>query len=407
MAANDYVDTLNGLFQNVYADKEENLIPNNVKLTKEIDFVNKGKRNGADYKQAVILKSEHGVTYAGSDGDLITFNAALPGLTKQATILPSSMYLRSAITYEALSRSMNDDASFANATAHVVQNMLQSFSNKYEQQMFYGGVGLATISAINTATKVITITTAEWASGIWVGAEGMNLEAYVTGLGSKRTGTAVVTAVDLVNRTLTVDALPTSLATTDVLFEKGAKGKEFIGVHKMLTTTSGTIFGLETSSYSLWQGNQSAVGGALSFAKISKGIATAVAKGVTGKLSLFVNPSTWSNLLTEQTAQRVFHEGGMSEYDQGAKRIMFYSQNGEIEIISSSFVKEGYAYALDLSCFLRIGSKDISFEHPLEDGKFIMPLENTNAYQIFCHTDSALFCSALGRHIVFSGIVNS
>ena len=84
--------------------------------------------------------------------------------------------------------------------------------------------------------------------------------------------------------------------------------------------------------------------------KTFPGIAKAVAKGVTGKLSLYVNPATWSNLLTEQTAQRVFHEGGMSEYDQGAKKIMFFSQNGEIEIISSPFVKEGSAYALDLSC---------------------------------------------------------
>ena len=175
----------------------------------------------------------------------------------------------------------------------------------------------------------------------------------------------------------------------------------------MLSTVSGPIFGLETSNYSLWQSNSYAVGGALSFAKISAGIAKAVAKGVTGKLSLYVNPATWSNLLTEQTAQRVFHEGGMSEYDQGAKKIMFFSQNGEIEIISSPFVKEGSAYALDLSCFLRIGSKDISFEHPIQDGKFIMELENSNAYQVFAHTDSALFCSALGKQLIFTGIVNA
>lgn len=408
MAANDYLTTLNGLFKNVYADKVSNLVPNNVKLTKEVPFVSKGKRNGADYKQAVILKSEHGVTYAGTDGDFISFNDAVPGLTKQASILPSAMYLRSAITYEALNRSMDSEASFANATQHVIQNMLQSISNKYEAQMFYGGVGLGKISAVNTSTKVITFETAEWAPGIWVGAEGMKIDIYDVTLASQRTNSASIVAVDLVNRTITVDALPTGTVATDIVFEKGAKGKEFIGVHKMVSTVSGTIFGIETSSYSLWQGNSYPVGSAaLSFAKISQGIAISVAKGVTGKLSLFVNPRTWSNLLTEQTAQRVFHEGGMSEYDQGAKKIMFFSQNGEIEIISSSFVKEGYAYALDLSCFLRIGSKDISFEHPIEAGKFIMPLEGSNAYQLFAYTDSALFCSSLGRQLIFTSIVNS
>ena len=410
MAGNDFNDTLNGLFKKIYSGKGiENLVPDNIKLAKMVEFAPQAKRNGESYQQPVILKSEHGITYGGTDGSVFTYNAAISGATKQATILPAEMVLRSSVSIGALNRSKNvSEGAFANATKHVIENMLQSMYIKYEAQCFYGGVGLATVGSVDASGVTIAIDTAEWAPGIWVGGEGMKINIYDATSTTLRTNTAAISAVDLVNRKLTLDLIPTGTVATDIVYEIGAKGNEFIGVHKMISTTSGNVFGLNTATYSLWRGNtHSASSAALTFAKVSAGIAKAVAKGVTGKLTMFVNPRTWSNLLTEQTAQRIFHEGGMSEYKNGAEAIMFYSQNGAIEIHSSPFVKEGYAYALDMRCFLRIGSKDVTFEHPLQKGQFIEPLENSNGYQIFCYTDSALFCSALGRNIIFTAIVNS
>lgn len=401
-------DSLNGLFKTVYGEISD-LIPDNVKLSKAVKFVPKNKQNGGPYNQAVVLKSVHGVTYAGTSGDAVDYNPAVPQATKQASISPAAMFLVDRVPYQALLRTQNlSEGAFEDATKHIVGNMLQSAFNKYEQQCFYGGVGLATVGSVNTSTKVITISTSEWAPGIWVGAEGMKLEGYDATSTTLRSGTMQVTAVDIVNRTITVDALATGLVATDLLYEFEAKGNEFIGVHKMISTTSGNIFGLPTQTYSLWRGNQFAVGGAaLTFKKISQAIALATAKGVVGSLTLYVNPKTWSDLLTEQTAQRTFHEGGMIEYSNGAKNIKFYSQNGDIEIVASSFVKEGNAYALDLATFLKVGSQDLTFEHPLKKGKFIEPLEGSTAAQIIAYCDSALFCSKLGHNIVFSGIVNS
>lgn len=401
----DTFDQLNGLFQKVYG-KMENLVPDHVFLAKKIPFVEQKKRVGESYNQAIIVKSEHGATYGGSTGEGFSFNDPIPGAVKQATVSPAEFVLRAQVARAALSRSENNAASFMNATKHVVDNMLQSMFTKYEAQCFYGGVGLATVGSVNTSTGVITVTTAEWAPALWVGAEGMKVDIYDSTSTSAHESGVEITAVDLVNRRITVSDA-SSVVAGDVIYEKGAKGNEFIGIHKMITATTGNIFGQSVATYSLWRGNTFAVGGAaLTFAKISEGIAQAVAKGVKGVLTLLVNPATWSDLLTEQVAQRQFHEGGMSEYSNGAEAIKFYCVNGTVEILANPFVKEGYAYGLDLKSFLRIGSKDISFDNPVEPGKFIMPLEGTNAYQILGYTDSALFCSSLGKNIVFSGIQN-
>jgi len=57
------VDTLNGLFKEVYADNIENLVPDGVKLYNMIPFNKESKALGNLYHQPVVLGLEHGITY--------------------------------------------------------------------------------------------------------------------------------------------------------------------------------------------------------------------------------------------------------------------------------------------------------------------------------------------------------
>lgn len=75
---------------------------------------------------------------------------------------------------------------------------------------------------------------------------------------------------------------------------------------------------------------------------------------------------------------------------------MFYGQNGEIEIKSSIYCKEGYAYSIQPDSFIRVGSSDVTLEQPGFEGKFIKLLENANAYEMRAYTDQALLCTAPG-----------
>lgn len=405
-SANDFSNTLNGLFKEAYADKLENLIPEGLKLYKDIEFLPKEKQPGNLYHQPVILGHEHGVTFASSDDDAFNLNAPVAGQIKDAQVRGNPVVLRSVLGYTAASRAAQGGAkAFMDATKFLVANMLRSITKKLEIELFYGQMGYGTVASV--AGAVITITTAEWAPGIWSGGENMPLEIRDT-TGATIRGECVVSSVDLDNLTVTVNALPGGTTATDVIWHKGAYGNEFAGVHKILTN-SGTLFNISASSYSLWKGNSYSAGSAaLSLAKVERAIAQAVNKGLDGDVKVFVNPRTWADLLVEQTALRRFSSDySPDKMDNGSKSIKFYGQNGMITIEPTIYCKQGYAYVLAMEEFARVGSTDVTFKRPGMEGQFFRELENSAGVELRCFSDMALFCSAPGKNVLITAITNT
>lgn len=405
MAGENTVSTLNGLFKEVYSEKLKNLIPEGTKFMQKVEFSERSKQLGSLYHQPVTLGLEHGITYAGPTDDAFALDAAVNGVIKDAQVQGSQMMLRSALGVAAASRaSSGEPKAFESATKFLVRNMLRSMARRLEVGMFYGGVGIGSVSAISGSD--ITITTADWAPGIWAGGEQMKIEIYDATLTTLR-GVAQVTAVDMTNRDITVDAVPAGTVATDVIFYKTAKGNEAAGIHKILTNT-GALFGINAASYTLWKGNELDVSSnPLSFSRVQDAIALAVEKGLDSDVSVFVNPRTWSDLLTDQAALRQYDQSYQSSMaSAGHQEIVFYGQNGKIEIVPSIFVKEGYAYVLCMEELSRIGSADITFKRPGQEGTFFRELDNAAGYELRAYSDQALFCAAPGKNTLIKGIVN-
>jgi len=396
------LDNLNGLYKKVYDGKLENLIPDGVKLLNAIKFVRKEKRPGADYNQSVILGMEHGVSFAEPDEGAFALNPPISGVIKQASIKGYQMVLRSAMAFDTMfAADSAGERAFEEATKYIFQAMMDSMSKKLEIRLLYGQSGLATIGS--PSGNVLPITAGEWAPGIWGGAENMRLEIY-SAAGVLR-GDCKVSTVDFDNKSVTVDALPAGVVSTDVIYEYGSSGKEMAGLHKIITNT-GSLFGISASQYSLWKGNSHAVGGALSFNKLAKGLAKPVAKGLQSDVTVYVNPASWADLMTEQAGSRRFDvsykAGGTAQ--NGSEALEFFSQNGKMTIVASIFVKEGFAYAINHDQFLRVGSTDLTFKNPLSNEDFFHLLENNAGVGIRCYTNQALFCTKIGHQLLFTGI---
>ena len=403
-SANKYGD-MNALFKEVYADKVKELVPDGVKILNLIDFMAKDKQPGNFYHQPVVLGLEHGITFASSDEDAFNLRPAISGVIKDAIIRGNSALLRGLIGINAVSRSQGSKQAFMDATKYVVGNMLRSMTKKIEAEMLYGQMGYATVSA--AAGTLITITTAEWAPGIWAGSEKMPLEFRdVTDAVSR--GEAKVQSVDMDLQTITLASAVPGVVAGDVIYHAGAHGNEFPGIHKILSQTSGTLFGIDVAAFNLFKGNTYPVGGALSFAKVISAAARPVEKGQEGRLLCLVNPRTWANLNNDQAALRLYDSSYSTEKAKnGSRALVFYSQNGEIEIQPSIYIKQGYAFMIDLSEWARVGSSDITFKRPGQGEQFFKDSENAAAYELRLYTDQALFCAAPGKNVVLTGIVNT
>ena len=406
---NNTVGTLNGFFKETYAEKLGELIPDGVKLLNKIKFMSKDKQPGNLYHQPVILGLEHGVTFAGSDEDAFNLNAPVAGQVKDAQVKGSPAVLRSLLGYVAASRAaLGGQKAFMDATKFLVANMLRSMAKKMEIQMLYGQMGYAAVAS--AATTAVTISTAEWAPGIWAGAEGMPIEIR-NAAGSTSRGEFKVVSVNMDTRviTLNADAAAAGVVATDVIWHKGAYGNEFPGIHKILSLSSGTLFNIDVGTYNLFRGNiYSAGAAALSFTKLNLAAARAVEKGLEGPLVAMVNPRAWANMLSDQAALRRY-DGSYSaaKMENGGEKLMFHSQNGLIEIEPSIYVKEGYAYLLSIEDWFRVGSTDMTFKRPGQGEEFFRDLENSAAYELRLYTDQAVFCMAPAKNVLITGIVNS
>lgn len=412
-AVDGIVGNLNGLFKQVYADKLKDLIPDGVKLLNMIKFSAKDK-TGDKYNQPVILGMEHGVTFAASEEDAFSLNPAVAGQIKNAEVRGNALVLRSVIGYKAISASIGSESAFQEATKYLVANMLRSVTKKLEIEMLHGTKGYGKVAAqVLVGGTQIAIQDAEWAPGIWAGAEGMPITIVRAGeivAGGGLTPTLMVSSVNFETKTITLTAaVSVQLEEDDDIFHFGAHNREFKGIHAILEQQSGDLFNINQSSYNLFRGNiYDCQGDELSFDHLNNAVARAVEKGLDSRVVCMVNPRTWADLLTEQSALRKYDSSYSSaKLEQGAKGLLFHSQNGEIEIIPSIYVKEGYAYMIEPSSFMRVGSQDVSFKRPGFGDDFFRELDSAAGFELRCYCDQALFTSMPSHNVLIKGIVNN
>jgi hypothetical protein len=383
------------------------LIPDGVKLLNKIKFAPKDKQQGNLFNQPVVLGMEHGMTFASSEDDAFNLQPAVSGTIKNAEVRGNPAVMRPILGLAAASRAAqgNSPQAFMEATKYLVASMLRSAAKKIEIELLYGQMGYAKVDSASGAD--VTIQTAEWAPGIWAGSEKLPVEIRDS-TGATVRGSSSVKSVNMSTRVITLQSTISGLVSGDVIWHGGAYGNEFPGIHKILTQTTGTLFNIDVSTYGIFRGNEySAASGALSFTKLNQATARAIEKGLEGKLLALVNPRAWANLLNDQAALRKY-DGSYSEFEvkNGSQSITFFSQNGEIEIEPSIYVKEGYAFLLSLEDWMRVGSSDITFKRPGYSDQFFKEMENSAGFELRLWTDQALFCSAPGRNVLVSGIVN-
>lgn len=407
MAGENTFTNMQSLFKKVYADKLLNLVPNFAILQQRVGF-DSAVKLGDLYEQPVALASESGFTYNGENGTVVSLTAPNNGTVKSAQVRGSELILRAQLSYLAITRAAEaGEKAFKKATAYKIEDMNDSMRKRLEIAMLWGGGEVAEVESLSS--QVITLKAAKWAGGIWAGTEGQIIDVYQGSGNSARQAGLVISAVDTDNRTLTVTGTTTGITAGDYVYFKGSRTdgsatfNEMKGLKKILTNT-GTLFNIDASAYSLWKGNTVSVGGRLTFETLQSGIAKAVDRGLMDDLLLLVNPKVFGQLNSDQAALRVYDGKGGGTGATGFKGLEFYGVNGKVEVLPHPFMWEGSSMALPLDFVTRVGSVDLSFGVPGTDLEYFERVPGSNAVEIQCLADQAIFCEKPAHGVYFSGI---
>ncbi len=404
-------NSLDALFKRVYGDGTIKAVPKFAKIMKEVKLQDREKL-GDMYVVPVMLQHEHGFTYGAHGAGAATLNAAIAGAVKQAQVRGSMIFLRSQLSYEDIFKAAKaGDAAFEAATSLVVENMQVSFAKRVELSFIHGQTGLGKVSAIDTG--VITLTDASWAPGIWSGMKDCIIEAFdgLTATQTAHNGDLTITAVSISGKTVTVSGTSSAVVADDILSFNGARTAtafaECVGLDKILSTTSGDLFNISTTSYELWRANQVAVGGPISMLALMNGAAAAQNMGLMEDAVVYISTKRWNSLNADQAALRRY--GAYSKTaENGSEQIKYHSVNGSLTIEAHPFYKEGSAHLIPNPSkrLVRVGASDITFRRPGMKDSIFLEIADTAGLELRAFSDQAIMATVPAQCANFTGITD-
>lgn len=408
MAGENTVSTME-MYKEIYGNDLNNVVPNSSIVYELIKF-DEDSKLGDSYHQSVTLTNEHGFSYGGSSPTVTTLNAPIQATIKDTNSTGFEMIGRARLSYSAASRAQNSKQAFKAAWGTMLLNLRKASMKRLELTLLRGQLGLGAVSA--NSSGVLTITDATWSPTTWAGMETAVLEAWsaTTASATQRNGDLTISAVSFANKTVTVTGTSAAVVAGDVLYLKGARTStgfnEGPGLVK-IAQNAGSLFGLDAATYSLWGGNTKTSFGVPTMGRFLDAIGDAVDKGLEEKVHLLVPPKAWEVCNSDLAAQRIF-DGTYSKEkaENGAQRICYYGQAGEIELRSHVYLQRGEWVAFPKAPYKRVGSADVGMGVPgtPDEREVFFHVQDAGAIEARTYSDQSLFCEGPSTSVYGSGM---
>jgi len=426
--------TLNGLYKEVYADNIKDLVPESDILLKMDNFVSKEQREGNKYHQPVVLALPTGATWGVG---VVTLVNAIASQLGDAQVQGSAITHRDLLAYDAAAKAAKGGKqSFAEATSLIVKNLVKATSKFLELDLLYGGgsspaagnsIAQQTTNAAGSPTATVTAVTISyntWAPAIFSGMENSQIVFYNAGtlLSSGVDSIFTITSLNVVPASATVGGILTVTGTTAGttllqaqssttldIYWNSSFGNQMLGLRAILATTTGTLFNISMSTYSLWQSNTFACGSTqLTFGKLQSAIALGVNRGLDSDSITLVSPNTFANLVDEQAGARIYDSSYKGEKgENGFKELSFFGPNGVNTIKVHIFMHQSEAMIFPKDELMRMGPvENVTNTLPGMPGDFFVQSQTYAAYELRCYANQAIFLEAPAHGIMITGITN-
>ena len=250
----------------------------------------------------------------------------------------------------------------------------------------------------------------QWATGLWAGKVGAELQFYQednsTLISSSTDSVFTISSIDPVYKRIGLTGTSTGvtalIAVTEANFDggirtyfNGTKGKDFLGIDQIITT-SGTLFGIVNTTYTLFKGNEYTASGTLSLSQIIAATENAVAQGLMEDVCAYVPISAWNTLAATESGLRRYDSSYKNSIaENGIQKLAFYGANGKIEIEPHPIVKAGEVFIIPKKQFIRVGATDVTFQTPgMDSTEIFLQLPSNAGYEVRAYADQALLCMA-------------
>lgn len=422
MASVPNTNTTAELTKRVYGENLEKL-PFELTIGAEAFKFRAADKLGDVFRFPVTLTMEHGATYNGTSGGKVTLNDAISATIKQAEVPAYEMLLRSQVTYRLMKdAAAQGPAAFEAATRVILENLQESAEFRREHSIWYGHHGLGVVQTVtnNTTSMDLLITEASWSAATWEALEGAVVEAFATTAASatQHDGDLTITAVNLDTRTITIDATAdafTNVANGDIIYFKGAKTttswNEMMGVAKLMTTTSGTVHGINPATYSRWKPNVLSSMGTPTFAQYLSGVSKLTARRIRRtKTNVWFPPKAYEKIASDLMSYRRFDGSySKSKTDMGTESLAFFGQTGMTDMIPNAIIRDGDSFAATDNNGFRVGSTDLTFDLGPSGQKSDMwfHLPDTNVMEVRCIVIQQPFFFRPSHTLGYSGLTYS
>lgn len=416
-SSNNTTSTLNGFFKTVFGPSWLNAISPAGKLLTLFPF---DKKNliGKAYSVPVVVNLEQGFTASAPDQDAFDLLGSIASSTREASVNAYQLVLQAAFSYEVAAKATKSETSFLNVMELRMQTMIESFERRLVIETLYGqsGLGVTASSAnVDVTHTAVTFSAASWAPSFWVGAENATMQFYTAVPGLISSGADSIFTVQKVNfdtRVVTFTGTTTGITALDAATAAGASayfngfyGNEMAGQAKIITNT-GSLFGIDASTYGIWKGNSYAVGGAITMQKLLRALGAPTGRGLEEDATLLLGTQSWADLNADLHGNRRY-DGSYrrTQAEAGMEAIEYVGQNGVIKIIGSGFIKGGDGMLFPNKKVKRVGSVERSFSVPGEDEVYFRHIDAKAGYEYRIYGAQSVFNEAPSQSLMLTGIV--
>jgi hypothetical protein len=382
-------------------------------------------RIGEKFVIPVTLQLEQGATYKASNSGAYTREVHVDGKVLQAECVGSQIDMRSVISTEAIVSSQDEKRAVEQALD--VSAKLNSISHKkrLEIALLYGQSHKAVVESI--AGAVVKFTAASFAPAMWAGMKGAKVEFFDPTYATRRAVVvtdeyATIGKVSTRTREITLDYYA-NIVAGDVIQFKGAvvaggtpAWNEMAGLKKIFSNTTGLLFGINSSTYDVWEGNPiDAEQAWLSYLLMNAARSMCLDKGGEDP-DYKCMCSNWQFTLLQQNeaAGRMYDSSYSKEKaTTGSNKLLYASAGGgTIEPIPHPFMWPSDAFLFTKELLRRPGAQDFSFNLTggkgearwSPEGRYITDLTDTAGHQIRSYSHGCIFYDSPGHAAIITNL---